>query len=339
LTIEFSCSHCNKVLKTSDDKAGRRAKCPQCGEPIDVPFPEVATDDGFDEFDAETPVSEEQSFLADSPVGSPVDSPVREQDSFLAEGNIDCPMCGSSIQASATKCQFCGETLKSTGRNARQGEPRIIKVGDVISRAWELFKSNLGMCLAAPLLAMLIYFFCVIVVSVGLGVIGAILGREFGQVAEVPLMLLMNLVFYLIVFYLQLGVQMVFLKIVKGENPEISLLFGAGPYLGRMFLCSIIFGIVTTLGYILLIIPGIILALMFWPYPYLLIDRNLPGIQSFTESRKITQGNLLNLFGVFLASLGIILLGGLLTLGIGFIFLLPFAFLIQTVAYAEMTSQ
>jgi len=78
---------------------------------------------------------------------------------------------------------------------------------------------------------------------------------------------------------------------------------------------------------------------MFWPYPYLLIDRNLPGIQSFTESRKITQGNLLNLFGVFLASLGIILLGGLLTLGIGFIFLLPFAFLIQTVAYAEMTSQ
>ena len=72
MTIEFSCSHCNKVLKTSDDKAGRRAKCPQCGEPIDVPLPGgVASDDGFDGFDepaSETPVSEEQSFLGESSV-------------------------------------------------------------------------------------------------------------------------------------------------------------------------------------------------------------------------------------------------------------------------------
>ena len=47
MTIEFSCSHCDKVLKTSDDKAGRRAKCPQCGEAVTVPDPtaDVSADD------------------------------------------------------------------------------------------------------------------------------------------------------------------------------------------------------------------------------------------------------------------------------------------------------
>ena len=95
----------------------------------------------------------------------------------------------------------------------------------------------------------------------------------------------------------------------------------------------------TLLGYILLIIPGIILALKFWPYSYLLIDRDLPGIQSFTESKKVTQGNLLSLFAIYLATIAIVLIGGIITLGIGFIFLVPYSFLIFTVAYAEMTSQ
>jgi uncharacterized membrane protein len=334
LTIEFSCSHCNKVLKTSDDKAGRRAKCPQCGEPIDVPqLADAAADQGFEGFDEfNDHVPEEQSFLAAGPV--------READSFLAAENIECPMCGASVPAGAKKCQACGETLKASRRSGRgHWEPRVISVGEVFSRSWELFKSNLGICISTSLLAGVIYFLCVIVTVVGLGIVGAMLGREFVMAAELPLTLITQFIFYLIIFYLQLGVQMVFLKIAKGESPEISVMFGGGPYLVRMLLCSIIFMIITTLGYLLLIIPGIILALMFWPYPYLLIDRDLPGIGSFTESSKITKGNLLSLFGLSLAMLGIVLLGGIGTLGIGLIFLIPFSILVQTVAYAEMTSQ
>ncbi|MCA9016747.1 MAG: hypothetical protein KDA77_15550 [Planctomycetaceae bacterium] len=333
MTIEFSCSHCNKVLKTSDDKAGRRAKCPQCGEPITVPQSAAATNqefDGFDEFDESVP--EEESFLAGGTV--------REEDSFLAGGSIECPMCGAAVRAGAQKCQACGETLKVSSRSGRgHWEPRIISVGDVFSRSWEVFKSNLGMCMAVPLLAMLIYFLGVVVVVIGMAAIGAAMGAEFIKAAEVPLTLMMQFIFYLIIFYLQLGVQLVFLQIAKGEKPELSVMFGAGPYLVRMFLCSVIFAIVTSIGYLLLIVPGVILALMFWPFSYLLIDRNLPGIKAFTEAPTITKGNLLNLFGVFLATIGIVLLGGIVTLGIGLIFLFPYSVMVQTVAYTEMTSQ
>ncbi|MFK7779331.1 MAG: hypothetical protein QM501_14590 [Gimesia sp.] len=328
MTIEFSCSHCNKVLKTSDDKAGRRAKCPQCGEPIDVPLSAEVTssDDGFDEPESKTPVSEEQSFLADSPV--------REEDSFLSQGNTDCPMCGASVPGGASKCQACGETLKASGKSGHW-EPRIINIGDVFSRSWGLFKSNLGMCLATSFLAFVIYVVVIIAVVVGSGVLVAMLGNDFAIIAK----LLINIVIYFVVFMLQLGVQKIFLQITRGEPTEISTLFSGGPYLWRMLLCTFIFGIVTLIGYVFLIIPGIILALMYWPYSFLLIDRDLPGIQSFTESKKATQGNLLNLFGIYLATIGIFLIGGIVTLGIGFIFLFPFMILVQTVTYAEMTSQ
>ncbi|MAG94651.1 MAG: hypothetical protein CMJ48_13030 [Planctomycetaceae bacterium] len=50
MAIEFNCSHCDKLLKTPDDKAGRGAKCPGCGEMITVPAGEQDTfGDAFEE--------------------------------------------------------------------------------------------------------------------------------------------------------------------------------------------------------------------------------------------------------------------------------------------------
>ena len=59
MTIEFLCPNCQKLLRTTNDKAGVKAKCPGCGGPITVPFPdedefEPAGDEfGYDVEDAE----------------------------------------------------------------------------------------------------------------------------------------------------------------------------------------------------------------------------------------------------------------------------------------------
>ncbi|MBX3412735.1 MAG: biopolymer transporter ExbD [Pirellulales bacterium] len=37
MTIRFHCAHCNKRLKVDDGLAGRRGKCPRCGQSIEVP--------------------------------------------------------------------------------------------------------------------------------------------------------------------------------------------------------------------------------------------------------------------------------------------------------------
>lgn len=311
--------------------------CPQCGEPITVPVPDSVVDsDRFDDPDNEIPVSEEQSFLAESPV--------REEHSFLAGGSVNCPMCGATVEENTKKCSHCGETLQASA--GKQWEHRIINVGDVFSRSWNLYKENLGMCIGASLLSYLMMFVGMVAIGMVLFAIGfagfAVAGQN-NQALLIPMVILLYvvaiIVIYFVQFYFLLGLQSVMLQMTKGLNPGIGELFSCGRFVWRMFLCSLVFGILIMLGFVCLVIPGIIIMLMFWPYSFLLIDRNLPGIESFTKVRSYTKGNLWTLTLIFLASFGIYIVGASMTYGIGAIFVLPFLVLVQTVTYAEMTNQ
>lgn len=99
MTIEFHCPHCDKVLKTADDKAGVEANCPGCGERVLVP----AAAEGGARYD--------QSFAADSPSRSSGGS--APPTSSAGTATKACPMCGEQIMAAATRCRYCGEDLSS----------------------------------------------------------------------------------------------------------------------------------------------------------------------------------------------------------------------------------
>jgi phage FluMu protein Com len=107
MTIEFHCPHCDKLLKTADDKAGVSATCPGCGEPVVVPSA------------AESSALVEQSFSSQASrpanAGSAPASPDAAAEAADAGTTRDCPMCGERIKAAATRCRFCGEDLKNRG--------------------------------------------------------------------------------------------------------------------------------------------------------------------------------------------------------------------------------
>jgi hypothetical protein len=42
MTIKFICEHCRKEVKAPDESAGRRGKCPYCGESSYIPDPKAA---------------------------------------------------------------------------------------------------------------------------------------------------------------------------------------------------------------------------------------------------------------------------------------------------------
>jgi hypothetical protein len=107
MTIEFHCPHCDKLLKTADDKAGVGANCPGCGESVVVPSA------------AESKAAFDQSFSSQSSrpadAGAAPASPDSVGETSDAEATRDCPMCGERIKAAATRCRYCGEDLKSKG--------------------------------------------------------------------------------------------------------------------------------------------------------------------------------------------------------------------------------
>lgn len=276
-------------------------------------------------------------------------------------------MCGEEAPAGALNCDYCGETLQTTGPGS--GELRKIEVGVVFSRAWAVYKSNFGRVIGVHFLAYILAILCSVAVLIlfivlGVGAVTLLGEPEPGVLIALGILgyivvLLINAVFQ---FYFLLGVLSYILKLVRGEHPSFNELFSGWPYLGRMLLCSLLFILMYTLGYICLIIPGIIIALMFGAYPYLLIDRNLPGIESLTQSRKITQGNLMSLFLISLvlggsAFIPYLLLvtmeirlnqggppleGPVLMLGFlafVYLFLIPFSVLVGGTCYAEMTNQ
>jgi len=41
MPIEFRCTQCNKLLRTADQSAGKKAKCPECGQILRVPSPQT----------------------------------------------------------------------------------------------------------------------------------------------------------------------------------------------------------------------------------------------------------------------------------------------------------
>ena len=98
MPIEFHCPHCDKLLRTPDNKAGVRANCPGCGQLVTVP--QVSSPDDQHESG--------QTFVDiddDSTVEDRADrrSSTRRKD--------DCPHCGESAPGSGKRCRHCGELL------------------------------------------------------------------------------------------------------------------------------------------------------------------------------------------------------------------------------------
>lgn len=121
-----------------------------------------------------------------------------------------------------------------------------------------------------------------------------------------------------------LGFTKYMLSVSRGEDPEISVLFSGFNNFLKALLLYLIVAIITLVGFILLVVPGIIASLALSMVWFILADNPEMGAADVaTASYNMTRGNLWKIFCLWCRFIGWSLLC-CLTLGIGYLFLTPY---------------
>jgi uncharacterized membrane protein len=135
-----------------------------------------------------------------------------------------------------------------------------------------------------------------------------------------------------------LGLIKISLKICDGEEPKISDLFSQYPLFFKYLFASILKNLITLFGFILLIIPGIILSIRFGFFDYLIVDRNSRIVESLRKSWEITKGNAWNLFLLYIL-LGLINLLGFFALIVVLFWSIPTTMIAEAFVYRKLSSE
>lgn len=172
------------------------------------------------------------------------------------------------------------------------------------------------------------------VVFIGYQIVQSIVQNIF---KETPLSFPISLGLFVLTLFLEIGFIKIVLKIVDGHKAEIKELWAYPQYLLRMVGATIVYFLIVVAGLILLIIPGIYLALRLQFYSYYIVDKNAGAIDSLRMSWKATDKNVINIFLFELLLVGINILGALALL-VGLLVTIPLSFIAVTLLYRKLSS-
>ena len=133
------------------------------------------------------------------------------------------------------------------------------------------------------------------------------------------------------------GLIVICLKIHDGETAKISDLFSQLKnilkYLGSTILyCLIVLG-----GLILLIVPGVMWAIKYQFFSYLIVDKKMGIMEALRKSAELTKGSRNKLFG-FCILMGLINIAGAIALVIGLFATIPTTAIACAYVYRKLSN-
>jgi hypothetical protein len=189
-----------------------------------------------------------------------------------------------------------------------------VKIGEYISRGWEQLQPTIGL------------FVGYVAVLFGINLVLAFIpfaGSIASAVVSPPL---------------NAGLFIVAYKHLSGESVEFADFFKGFEKFGVFLLAGLVSGLLTLLGFVACIVPGIYLGIAYSFVQLFIIDQNLDFWPAMEMSRKLVTKNFFPIFG-FVFLLGLINLGGALACGLGLLLTIPWTCLALTVAYLDIMNQ
>jgi uncharacterized membrane protein len=134
------------------------------------------------------------------------------------------------------------------------------------------------------------------------------------------------------------GIARFSLKVARGEPYAFGDVFAGGPFFLSVLVTHFIVSIAVGIGLVLLIVPGVVLALGLCMAVPLIVDRNVGPIDALTESWKVTEGNRINLFIFWLIAMALGI-AGVCACGIGILLVAPLLWVAFFYVYLRLTGQ
>lgn len=301
MPIEFPCTGCGQMLRVGDGAAGKQARCPRCSHVSEVPITAAVSD---------------RSLLLPETVAGPGDSPFRN---------------GAAAAPSPPHAAQSGPKYGPIPE--RKIQPVRIAVSDVWQCGYALWKEHLGLLVGATIVLIAINGGVEYAKTATTGIVGHV-----SHEARFAVSSLATLAGWVVHVYLGVGFTRLMLRLARRQPADIGTLFDGGARLLPAMGVSVLFGLLVFAGCLMLIIPGIIFALMWWPCVYLVIDGQAALMESFSLARKITDGNWGTAFVIWLLG-AVVVLAGLAACCIGVLFTSSLAGMLWVVAYLMMSGQ
>ena len=193
----------------------------------------------------------------------------------------------------------------------RLNTPCTVDIQNYIRQGWEMFKEHVGEFVGFTLIV-----FVATVVSSRLAFAGSLLISA-------------------VVASLTAGYSIAAFKLMSGQPFEFADFFKGLNYFLPLFLASLAGGFLVGAGLMLLLIPGIYLAVSYLFATFFIIDYRMEFWQALETSRKIISKNWFAFFGFSFALFAINLLG-MLAFGVGLLVTIPVTACAAAIAYKEI---
>ncbi len=179
-----------------------------------------------------------------------------------------------------------------TGRDFSKGE--AIKFG------WDTTTGNLGLMVMS------------LIIIMAIGVMPAVASNSW----------VVMVVTWVLDIVVGMGIVRMTLRFVDGEKGELVDLFSPIPLIPKYLIASVVVCIGVSIGFVLLILPGIYLSVRWYLFPWVLVDKGVGPFEALRQSWEMTRGSFWNLFllGFLLCLINIL---GMMALLIGLLVTIP----------------
>jgi len=198
----------------------------------------------------------------------------------------------------------------------------MLNLSEIFSASWRLVKPHL------VILAGLMFGYMVVGVILSLFLTPLTGGSLLGSLLVQILSLAISIVF-------SLGYTKNVFQALDGIEPQFSAYSIKLSQAWNYLLAGIIMGVAFTIGLILLVIPGIYIAIRLQFAIAYIVEEDASAIDALTRSWNLTKGHCLNLFLLLVIMIGLSILGTLL-LVIGLFVTVPLIYMMYCYAFRKL---